>query len=420
MRCLLGTGVLLMASCFSFGAASKLSQSEAVLEVEKRAIAFFIENAHPQTGLVLDKADNFGGSTGSFGVASIASTGFGLAVIANAADRGFMDRKAGYDYVVRALRFVETGVDHYNGWLLHWVDWSTGEQVWNSEYSTIDTALFVAGALYAAQVYPNSEVSEIANRIYRNMNFYDMRTNGGSLPSKMTLSMGYEVGFGYIPAQWNMYAEQLVLVLLGLGHPTDPLPIEAWSAFERRAFPNEKYKTAWGLDQALFVHQYSHLFVDFRNFTDRFGDYHNNSVEITRYHRELRDIENRFATLREGFWGFSAGEAPEDKYRVYTALYYQGTVCVGCALGSAMFMPTEIISDMTDWMNGKFAPQIWGRYGFVDSIDIDQNWFARTVLGITVGPAYLSLANLDDRTSLWLKFMAIPEIQAAMARARAG
>jgi len=57
-----------------------------------------------------------------------------------------------------------------------------------------------------------------------------------------------------------------------------------------------------------------------------------------------------------------------------------------------------------------------GRYGFTDSVDVDQNWMSSEVLGITVGPAYMSLANMNKSTSFWKLFMQIPEIQTAMTR----
>jgi hypothetical protein len=72
---------------------------------------------------------------------------------------------------------------------------------------------------------------------------------------------------------------------------------------------------------------------------------------------------------------------------------------------------------MSSWLEGPYKKKIWGRYGFVDSIDLDQNWFATSVLGITVGPTYLSLANLSESTSVWRLFMQIPEIKAALRKA---
>src|SRR5206468_2779471 len=116
-------------------------------------------------------------------------------------------------------RFARDHVMRRNGWFTHFVDWETGARYPNSEISTIDTALFMAGALYAAQIYPGTELASIANSLYNDMDFIDMLTDGGRKPNKLTLSMAYypERDF-YNDAQWSMPAEEMMLLLLGLGH----------------------------------------------------------------------------------------------------------------------------------------------------------------------------------------------------------
>ncbi len=128
--------------------------------------------------------------------------------------------------------------------------------------------------------------------------------------------------------------------------------------------------------------------------------------------------DQRYKTLMEGFWGFSAGESSSG-YSVYNALRYRGTVCIGCTLASAMFMLRKCWEDATAWYNSSHRSKIWGRYGFTDSIDLDENWIGSRVLGITVGPAYMAMANIHEETSFWKEFMQIPEIKAGMDRAKA-
>lgn len=404
----------------SASAAPLFEKTEILRQLEMRGIAYFLQNAHPVSGLVLDRATNFAPNPSYNRVASMAATGFGLVVIANAAERGLVDRSYAEAYLEKVLRFSEKNVERRFGWFRHFVDFETGVNVWNSEYSTIDTALFLAGALYASEVFPNSEISKIATRLYAEVDFHDMLTDGGAYPNKKTLTMGYVDGRGYISTQWHMYAEQMILLLLGLGHPTEPLPIESWYAFDRTPYEAPRSNlVVMGLQEALFVHQYSQLFVDFRGLDDGFKNYHQNSVDAARYHRELLNLDDRFKTLREGFWGFSAGDAPGDKYEVANPIIYSSTVCIGCTVGSYAFIPNELGQDMVSWLNGPYRSEIWGRYGFVDSLDLDQNWFSPWVLGITVGPVYMSVANSNPEASIWRTFMKSPAIQRAFARIRA-
>lgn len=365
--------------------------------VESSALLYFLENAHPQSGLVRDRAPNFKPADPNNNVASIAATGFGLAVIANAGIRGMLPLAEAKDRVLRTLLFVRDHVPRRRGWFLHFVNWETGAREWECEYSTIDTALFLGGALYASEVLQSPQISQLAYELYRDTDFFDAMTDGGTLPEKRTLSMGYIEESGYIPWQWNMYGEQKLLLILGLGHPENPLPVETWLAWNRRGM---------GLGEALFVHQYSEAFLDFRDLDDGFENYFANGRAITEIHRE-KSIA--------GFWGFSAGDSPSG-YRVWSAENYSTTVCIGCAVASVTFNPTEIWKDLEGWYNGPLQAQIWGRYGFTDSIDLSQNWFGPDVLGITVGPAYMAAANTEPATSIWNALMNVKEIKFAFAR----
>lgn len=386
-------------------------------EISRTGLNYFLENAHPDTGLVRDRADNFRDTPASNRVASIAATGFGLAVVANASIQGLMESAKAEEYVLRALRFSRDHVPRYHGWFLHFVDWQTGARMWNSEYSTIDTALFLAGALYASQVFEhNAEISQITRQIYRETDFIDFMTDGGTKPDKRTLSMAWGPENGYTPAQWNMYAEEMILLVLGLGHPEHPLPTEAWRAWQRKMSDVPDRQTLMGLSEALFVHQYSQIFLDLRTFHDGFPNYHENSRRMTLYHRTVARADHRYRTLREGFWGFSAGDSP-DGYRVASPLYYQSTVCVGCVVASAMLDADDVLADLSGWLGGAYKSHIWGRYGFIDSLDLDRNWFGQEVIGITVGPAFLAQADRDEETSVWKAFMKIPEIKSGLARA---
>jgi hypothetical protein len=385
-------------------------------ELEFTAIQYFVDGAHPETGLVLDKIENFKARNPTNRVASIAATGFGLAVAANAAKRGLLLRSSAEEYILKTLKFSRDHVPRRKGWFLHWIDWETGQRAWKSEYSPIDTALFLAGALYAAQIFPGGKIEELANEIYRDLDFQDFLTNGGTQPNKKTMSLSWSPENGYEPYEWEIYAEQKILLLLGLGHPTRPTHIDTWFAWKRFHSFQAIFSGIMGLNMPIFVHQYSEVFFDFRGLNDGSPDYFINGMKATETHRKML-LTAKYETFKKGFWGVSAGEDPEG-YKVYDPTKYNGTVCIGCTIASVMFNPEIIMKDITGWRNGEHKDKIWGKYGFVDSINIDRNWFSRKVLGITVGPAFLSLANMDESTSVWQDFMKIPGMQKAVERIR--
>ena len=79
-------------------------------EIQRTALQFFLDQAHPVTGLVRDKAENFRDETPENNVASIASTGFALAVISHAAAHGKTDPAFAKEYCAKTVRFMRDHV----------------------------------------------------------------------------------------------------------------------------------------------------------------------------------------------------------------------------------------------------------------------------------------------------------------------
>lgn len=390
---------------------------EVIRTLELKSLSYFLENTHPQTGLVRDRARNFGKTpnSGKYRIASLAATGFGMAVLANAAARGLISRETAQRSILKTLRFA-TRLDHHKGWLYHFVDWETGRRTNHGEVSTIDTSIFIAGALYAASVFPESEISRLSQTLYHRLDFQDMMTDGGAKPTKRTLSMGWMPETGYLKPNWASYSELILLLLLGLGHPLKPLPKEVWDAWARPKTKTGSGQEVMGGDLPLFAHQYSHLFVDLRGRADRWGNYFENSVLATRHNREVCARSPYHLTYRQGFWGLSASGSPKG-YRAFSPGEHDGTVCPGAAAASVMFLPDLVLSDLNQWMRGSYRSQIMGKYGFVDSLNLARAWFDPDVLGITVGAVYLALANLDKKESIWSRFNGIPAVQEGLRRA---
>jgi hypothetical protein len=67
-------------------------------------------------------------------------------------------------------------------------------------------------------------------------------------------------------------------------------------------------------------------------------------------------------------------------------------------------------------LKDKYGKLAWGRYGFCDAFDADENWYGPNVLGIDVGISVLMAENL--RTGfVWETFKRNREIPLAMKRA---
>ena len=141
----------------SFETARLKQSDEAFLEdLERRSFRYFWEQADPNTGLVPDRArtDASPLDENHRDVASIAATGFGLTALCIAADRRWVTADQARERVRTTLRFFRHKAFQKHGWFYHWMDAKTGERRWQSEVSSIDTALLLAGVLTARQTFP--------------------------------------------------------------------------------------------------------------------------------------------------------------------------------------------------------------------------------------------------------------------------
>ncbi len=155
-------------------------EDEALLDaVQRRGVAYFAEQSHPFSGLTRDRAPWREGDGASSAPSSVAATGFALSVWCIGEERGWLAPGEARRRALAALRTVADRHAHERGWLYHFVDPATGGRVWRSEASTIDTALFLQGALHAREHLRDPEITALVARIYSRID-WPWALNGGS------------------------------------------------------------------------------------------------------------------------------------------------------------------------------------------------------------------------------------------------
>jgi hypothetical protein len=394
------------------------SQDELFLEdLERRSFDYFWEQADPKTGLVADRARMDGSplDESHLNVASIAATGFGLTALCIADERKWIKSDQAKERVRNTLRFFANRAFHKNGWFYHWLDAKTGERRWQSEVSSIDTALLVAGVLTAGQYYrEDAEVASLATTIYDRIDFRWM-LNGHPL----LLSHGWKPETGFLRPRWDTYSEDAILYLLAIGSNTHPISAQSWYALWRDRYRYEAYTYFTTIGVPLFMHQYSHAWVDFRNRREVRGDridYFENSIAATLAHREFCiDLTGEFPGYGPNVWGITAS----DSAKGYLAWggpprdpAIDGTVVPSAPGGSLMFTP-ELTLAALKFMRNKFGDKVYGQYGFVDAFNPNTGWVDTDVIGINVGIILLAAENL--RTGkVWHWFMQNRQIPQAM------
>ncbi len=406
-----GTLLLVLSMLLLPGRASAeqvaMTDAQFLDEWAQRCFTFLWEQANPETGLVADRAPADGSKQSK--VASIASVGFALTAITIADERGWVTRDEAYERTLTTLRFLRDKMPHVKGFYYHFVDIDTGERVWECELSSVDTALLMAGVLTSRQHFKGTEVETLATQLYERVEWPWM-LNGGR-----TLSMGWKPESGFIDAYWDHYSEHLVLQLMALGSPTHPLPPEAWHAWRR--FPLVEYDGLEFLSYPpLFVHQFSHAWIDFRGLRDDYADYWTNSVLATRAHRAMCiKMADRFPHYGENAWGITSSDS-EYGYTAWggpdPSSHVNGTLVPCAAAGSIPFLPEESIAAVKH-MYDTWGERIWKKYGLVDAFNPHTGWAASDVIGIDVGITLLMIENHRSE-QVWRTFMKNPEIQNAM------
>ncbi len=341
------------------------SDDDALLDdLQRKAFRFFERHVNPENGLVLD-------STQPGQPVSIAAVGFALSCWPVAIERGFMLRREALAHTLAALRFFDEadqsgakdGVG-YKGFFYHFLKPGTGTRAWNCELSTIDTALLLAGMLHAAQYFQGDspherEVRERVQSIYARTD-WRWAQNGQD-----AIVLGWKPESGFLANRWFGYNEAMVLYVLALAAPEFPVTPAAYHAWTSTFKWRRLY--GWPVLYAgpLFIHQYSHIWLDLRGIQDAFmaakkTDYFENSRIATHIHREYA-IRNphRFEGYEKNCWGFTASDGPGDatqRYRGRKRRFYgyvargapfgpdDGTISPWAAIASSPFAP-EIVLD---------------------------------------------------------------------------
>jgi hypothetical protein len=386
----------------------QLTDDELLEEIVSRAFLFFWNEAGPKTGLVRDRA-LADGTPDNRKTASIAATGFGLGALCIAHKRGYLPPHQISGRVYTTLNFLLKHVDQQNGFFYHFLDINTGKRVHYSEVSPIDTTILLCGVLMAREYFNNSGITQLANALYRRVNWQWM-LNGGQ-----TFAMGWTPEYKFIGARWDTYCELMMMYLLAIGAPAFNIPSSSWNAFTRPHEEYEDYRYISGPDP-LFVHQYSHAWFDFRNVRDQYANYFQNSAIATYAHKLFcLSLRWRFPDYEDNTWGITASDSRLG-YQAWGGPpeigYIDGTVVPCAAGGSVPFLPKETIACMANLYNS-YGLRAWKKYGFVDAFNPRSSWTDVDVLGIDLGITMLMIENY--RTGfIWEHFMKAREAQKAM------
>ena len=402
----------------------KPATSEDLETLQRETFDYFLREANPQNGLVIDK-------TAADWPASIAATGLALAAYPVGVERGWMSRGDAVARTLATLRFFWSSVQGpqpdatgYNGFFYHFLDMQDGRRAWQCELSTIDSAFLFAGALAARQYFGRDdpeerEIGELADALYRRAD-WQWAQNGGQ-----TVTHGWKPESGFIDYRWEGYNEALLLYVLGLASPTFPLSEASYAAWTSTYRWDRCYGREYLYAGPLFTHQLSHVWIDFRGIQDAYMrakglDYFENSRRATYIQRSYA-IENprKFAGYGENCWGITASEGPGPETRRLQGIEREffdylargvpygpddGTLAPWAVVASLPFAP-EIVLPAVDFCIHEAELKRHGAYGFKASFNPTYPgepgsrhgwWVSPWHFGINEGPVVLMIENFRN------------------------
>jgi len=396
-------------------------EKEMLEHLKCQTFEYFRHEWNERNGLIADK--NQPGSP-----ASIAVLGMGLTVYAIAADRGLLSRTEAIKRTLAALRFLRTShqgpepdASGYKGFYYHFLDLQTGQRAWQSEISTIDTAILMAGVLVAQRYFDGAnadeaEIRETADFLYRRVEW------PWALNKKKTFSHGWTPEKKFEKHRWNRnYSEAIILYALALGSPTHSIAVEGYHEWTSTFDLLKMYDIECLHAGPMFIHQMSHLWIDFRGIRDSFNrkvdfDYFENSRRATYIQRQYA-IENpkNFAHYGQYCWGLTASDGPGPARRTIKGVrrvFYDyiargvphgpddGTISPWAVVASLPFAP-EIVTDTIRHGIKSLGEKGLCKYGFnasynpafIQSTGAYEGWVSPWSFGLNQGPTIIMIEN---------------------------
>jgi hypothetical protein len=398
------------------------SDDEFLEYVQQTSFDYFWYGANPANGLVPDRS-------ATTSPCSIAAVGFGLTAIGIGIDHGWISRTQGVARVLTTLNtFLQgpqgpnaSGMIGYHGWFYHFLDMNTALRA-NSELSSIDTTLLLAGILYAKQYFDSTNTDETNIRTMADTIFNRVDWNWMARGTN-AVSMGWFPPGSFLTDNWIGYNEGMILYCLGLGAASNPLPASAWNRWTSGYTWATNYGQAFVPFPPLFGHQYSHCWIDFRHITDSYMNSHNSTYFENSRRAAIAQRAYCMANplqqvgYSSNVWGLTACDGPTG-YAAHGAPPAQnddGTIAPTAPGGAMAFTPEYSLPTLR-YFYSHYRPRIWTAYGFRDAFNLGAQWWASDTLGIDQGPIVIMIENYRTER-VWRLFMQNEEVQRGLQRA---
>ena len=405
---------------------SQVASDAALLDyIEKVHFNYMWDGAEPTSGLARERIhldNNY--PQNDRDVVTTGGSGFGIAGLLAACERGFITRQACLQRLTTIVDYLARA-DRFHGVWPHWLDGPSGKVKPFGQKDNggdlVESCFLMQGLLCARQYFNGTSDAERAlvekiNALWHAMEF-DWYTRGGQevIYWHWSPDYGWEMNF---PLEG--YNECLIVYILAAASPTHSVPAacyhKGWArsgGIKSTAAPfglplEVKHNGAEYTGGPLFWAHYSWIGLDPRNLKDEYANYWNvvRNHALSNYQYSVTNPK-QYKGYGPDCWGLTASYSTVG-YSAHCPGNDLGVITPTAALSSMPYTPEQSMAALKGfYAQGEW---IWGKYGFYDAFSPQTRWTVPHYLAIdqcTIAPM---IENY--RTGLlWRLFMSCPEVQ---------
>ncbi|MDR3652907.1 MAG: glucoamylase family protein [Paludibacter sp.] len=398
-----------------------ISDDSLLTLVQKRTFDYFWSYAHPTSGLARERLNS--GETVTMG-----GSGFGIMGIPVAIERGFITRQQGLDRMNQIVNFLSLpNTDKFHGAFPHWMNGTTGKVIpfgtQDDGADLVETAFLMEGLLTVQSYFKTGNTAEKAmcaniETLWENVDWSWFQQN-----SQQKLFWHWSPDYGWaINMQISGWDEALIVYVLAASSPTFPITKAVYDNGWALNGGIKNGKSFYGVSLPLgpdyggpmFFAHYSFLGLDPRKLSDSYANYwtQNTAHALINYDYCVANPKGYYG-YSANCWGLTASDI-QNSYTASSPTNDVGVIAPTAALSSFPYTPAQSMQAL-HFFYYKLGDKIWGTYGFNDSFNLNQGWFANSYLAIDEGPIVVMIENY--RTGLlWNLFMQNTYIQAGLTK----
>jgi len=389
-------------------------------KIQLATFKYMWDGGDKTSGMAYERFHLDGGGTGNN--LTTGGTGFGVAGIIVAIQRGFITRQEGVARISKIVNFL-SNADRFHGVWPHWLS-SSGKVI---PFGTdddggdlVESCFLMEGLLCAKQFLNPNDTTESAiiktiQTLWQEMEF-DWYTNNQNV-----LYWHWSPNYGW---QKNMalrgYNECMIVYILAASSPTHAISAncyhQGWcrnGGIKSSSAPygynlEVKHNYAETYGGPLFWAHYSWFGLCPKGLSDQYANYWN----VVRNHTMANyqfcvSNPNKKPTYSANCWGLTACYIQNDEYSACAPNNDQGVVAPTAALSSMPYSPEQSLVaaryfSSLNWLNGRF--------GFYDSFTTSPQWRPQRYLAIDQLIIAPMIENYRSEL-LWKLFMRNQDIQ---------